>query len=94
MLGDGAGSSRLLQVHGPMMAKRAYKDATMRVEIWQKDMAIITGFVKSLGSSAPLFLASRAIYDEAMKRGLAKADTAAVCAVLEARAGTRTTPRK
>lgn len=86
VLGDGAGSSRMLQVRGPMMARRSYKDATMRVEIWQKDMAIITGFVKSLGSPAPLFLASRAIYAEAMKHGLAKADTAAVAAVLEARA--------
>jgi 3-hydroxyisobutyrate dehydrogenase-like beta-hydroxyacid dehydrogenase len=85
VLGDGAGSSRMLQVRGPMMAKRAYKDATMKVEVWQKDMRIIGDFVRSLGSPAPLFMASRAIYDAAMKRGLAKSDTAAVCAVLEAR---------
>jgi 3-hydroxyisobutyrate dehydrogenase-like beta-hydroxyacid dehydrogenase len=83
VLGDGAGSSRMLQVRGPMMAKRAYKDATMKVEVWQKDMAIIADFVRSLKSPAPLFTASRAIYDAAMKQGLAKADTAAVCAVLE-----------
>ena len=85
VLGDGAGSSRMLQVRGPMMARRSYREATMKVEIWQKDMRIITDFVDKLGSAAPLFLASRAVYDEAMKRGLAKADTAAVCAVLEAR---------
>lgn len=85
VLGDGAGSSRMLQVRGPMMAKRAYRDATMKVEVWQKDMGIIADFVRSLKSPAPLFTASRAIYDAAMKRGLAKADTAAVCAVLEAR---------
>ena len=85
VLGDGAGSSRMLQVRGPMMAKRAYKDATMKVEVWQKDMAIIADFVRSLKSPAPLFTATRAIYDTAMKQGLAKADTAAVCAVLEAR---------
>ena len=83
VLGDGAGSSRMLQVRGPMMAKRSYKDATMKVEVWQKDMGIIADFVRELGSPAPLFTASRAIYDAAMKRGLAKADTAAVCAVLE-----------
>ena len=85
VLGDGAGSSRMLQVRGPMMAKRSYKDATMKVEVWQKDMAIIADFVRSLKSPAPLFTASRAVYDAAMKSGLAKADTAAVCAVLEAR---------
>ena len=85
VLGDGAGSSRMLQVRGPMMAKRAYRDATMKVEVWQKDMGIIADFVRSLKSPAPLFQASRAIYDAAIKRGLAKADTASVCAVLEAR---------
>ena len=86
VLSDGAGSSRMLQVRGPMMAKRRYKDATMKVEVWQKDMGIIADFVRGLGSPAPLFTASRAIYDQAMQSGLAKADTAAVCAVLEARA--------
>jgi putative dehydrogenase len=89
VLGDGAGSSRMLQVRGPMMAKRAYKDATMKVEVWQKDMQIIGDFVRDTGSPAPLFTASRAIYDAAMKRGLAKSDTAAVCAVLEASAPRR-----
>ena len=85
VLGDGAGSSRMLQVRGPMMAKRSYKDATMKVEVWQKDMGIIADFVRSLKSPAPLFTATRAIYDAAMKSGLAKSDTAAVCAVLEKR---------
>ncbi len=85
VLGDGAGSSRMLQVRGPMMAKRSYNDATMKVEVWQKDMAIIAGHVRMLGSPAPLFTATRAIYDAAIKSGLAKSDTAAVCAVLEAR---------
>ena len=89
VLGDGAGSSRMLQVRGPMMAKRAYGNATMKVEVWQKDMQIIGDFLKVLGSPAPLFDASKAVYDAAMKMGLAKADTASVCAVLEAG-----TPRK
>ena len=86
VLGDGAGSSRMLQVRGPMMARRNYRNATMRVEIWQKDMAIIAEHLARLGSPAPLFKASRAVYDEAIRKGLAKADTAAVCAVLESRA--------
>jgi 3-hydroxyisobutyrate dehydrogenase-like beta-hydroxyacid dehydrogenase len=86
VLGDGAGSSRMLQVRGPMMAKRSYKDATMKVEVWQKDMKIIGDFVRELGSPAPLFSATKAIYDAAMALGYATADTAAVCAVLERRA--------
>jgi len=85
VLGDGAGASRMLQVRGPMMARRAYGDATMKVEIWQKDMKIIGAFLRRLGSAAPLFHATRAIYDAAIAQGYGKADTAAVCAVLERR---------
>jgi 3-hydroxyisobutyrate dehydrogenase-like beta-hydroxyacid dehydrogenase len=85
VLGDGAGASRMLQVRGPMMARRAYGDATMKVEIWQKDMKIIGAFLRRLGSAAPLFNATRAIYDAALAQGYGKADTAAVCAVLERR---------
>jgi 3-hydroxyisobutyrate dehydrogenase-like beta-hydroxyacid dehydrogenase len=83
VLGDGAGASRMLQVRGPMMARRAYGPATMKVEVWQKDMRIIADFVRRLGSPAPLFKATRAIYDAAMALGYGKADTASVCAVLE-----------
>jgi len=83
VLGDGAGASRMLQVRGPMMAARRYLPATMKNEVWQKDMAIIGDFVRKLGSPAPLFNATKAIYKATLK-GLAKADTAAVCAVLEA----------
>lgn len=85
VLGDGAGSSRMLQVRGPMMARRSYKDATMKVEVWQKDMKIIGDFVRQLGSAAPLFAATKAIYNAAITQGYGKADTAAVCAVLEAK---------
>jgi 3-hydroxyisobutyrate dehydrogenase-like beta-hydroxyacid dehydrogenase len=85
VLGDGAGSSRMLQVRGPMMAKRSYKDATMKVEVWQKDMKIIGDFLRQLGSPAPLFAATKAIYNAAIVQGYGKSDTAAVCAVLERR---------
>src|SRR6058998_1913634 len=37
VLSDGAGSSRMLQLRGPMMARNDYRDATMKVAVWQKD---------------------------------------------------------
>ena len=85
ILGDGAGSSRMLQVRGPMMAARRYRPATMKNEVWQKDMKIIGDFVRDCGSVAPLFQATKAIYRATLAK-LSQADTAAVCAVLEARA--------
>ena len=86
VLGDGAGASRMLQVRGPLMVRRSYLPATVTNEIWRKDMKIIGEFVRSLKSPAPLFSATKAIYDSAMAQGYARADTAAVCAVLERRA--------
>jgi len=85
VLGDGAGASRMLQVRGPLMVRRSYLPATVTQETWQKDMKIIGEFVRRLKSPAPLFNATKAIYRKAMRAGLAKADTAAVAAVLERR---------
>jgi L-threonate 2-dehydrogenase len=87
--GDGAGTSRMFQVRGPQMVKGRYDDATMKVQVWQKDMKIIGEFAAKLGVPTPLFNASAAIYNAAMAQGYAKEDTAAVCAVIEAMAGLR-----
>jgi 3-hydroxyisobutyrate dehydrogenase-like beta-hydroxyacid dehydrogenase len=89
VLGDGAGSSRMLQVRGPVMAKGDYREATMAVSTWQKDMTIIGDFARSLDCPVPLFAASAAFYNAAMAQGFGQADTAAVCAVMEALANVR-----
>ncbi len=89
VLGDGAGSSRMLQIRGPMMVRNDYRDATMKVAVWQKDMRIITEFARELDCPTPLFAATSAIYNAAMAQGFAEADTASVCAVLESWAKTR-----
>ena len=87
VVADGAGGSRMLQVRGPMMVAGDYSEATMKVEVWQKDMTIIGDFVRELDCPAPLFAASGPIYNAAMAMGLAKEDTGAVCRVLEEMAG-------
>ena len=87
VVGDGAGGSRMFQVRGPMMVRGDYRDATMKVEVWQKDMAIIGDYARALGCPTPLFLASAPFYTAALAAGRGKQDTAAVCAVLEGMAG-------
>jgi 3-hydroxyisobutyrate dehydrogenase-like beta-hydroxyacid dehydrogenase len=49
--GDGAGASRMFQVRGPQMVCGRYGDATMKVEVWQKDMQIIGEFAARHGVS-------------------------------------------
>ncbi len=87
VIADGAGSSRMFEVRGPMMVAGEYDDATMKIEVWQKDMAIIADFAKDLDCPTPMFSASARWYAEAMAQGRATQDTAAVCAVLEDLAG-------
>jgi 3-hydroxyisobutyrate dehydrogenase-like beta-hydroxyacid dehydrogenase len=95
VIGDGGGSSRMLQVRGPMMVRGDYADATMTLGVWQKDMTIIADFARAVGCPAPLFAATPApIYAAAMAmRGDAE-DTGAVCAVLEQMANHRRPARR
>jgi 3-hydroxyisobutyrate dehydrogenase-like beta-hydroxyacid dehydrogenase len=86
---NGAGTSRMFQVRGPMMVKGRYDDVTMKNEVWQKDMKIIGEFAAKLGVPTPLFNASAAVYSAAMAQGYGKLDTGAVCAVMEAMAKVR-----
>ena len=79
----------MFQVRGPQMVAGRYSDATMKVEVWQKDMKIIGEFAARLGVPTPLFNASAAIYNAALSQGFAQQDTAAVCAVLERQAGVK-----
>lgn len=79
---DGAGSSRMFEVRGPLMVERRYQPATMKVDIYQKDIKIIKAFAAALRCPTPLFTLSKRYYDAAMKEGYAQHDTAAVHAVL------------
>lgn len=83
---SGAGTSRVFELRAPMMAEHQYQPATMKVDIWQKDMAIIGQFATELGCPTPLFSATLPVYASAMAKGHAADDTAAVYAVLEAMA--------
>jgi 3-hydroxyisobutyrate dehydrogenase-like beta-hydroxyacid dehydrogenase len=94
MVRSGAGNSRVFELRAPMMANDRYDDPTMKISVWQKDMAVIGEFARQLGCPTPMFDASVPVYDKAMKSGHAEHDTAAVCAVLEAMAGVKRGKRR
>ncbi len=87
LIGAGAGTSRVFELRAPMMAVGEYEPATMKVSIWQKDMAIIGQFATALGVPTPLLSACIPVYASAMSLGHASHDTAAVCDVLQRMAG-------
>ena len=86
VVGDGGGGSKMFQIRGPMMAKGRYADAEMKLDLFQKDMAIIADFARQAGAPTPLFSTTAPIYTAATALG-GRQDTAAVCTVLEQMAG-------
>ncbi len=85
VIASGAGNSRVFELRAPLMATGDYAP-TMKIDIWQKDMAIIAEFAKALGVPVPTFAASAPVYDAAQAAGFGGEDTAAVAKVLAARA--------
>lgn len=86
-ISDGGGSSRMFEVRGPLMVEGKYDEPTMKLDLHQKDIDIISDFAKELRCPTPLLSASAQIYTAALAKGMAKLDTGAVCAVLEEMAG-------
>jgi 3-hydroxyisobutyrate dehydrogenase-like beta-hydroxyacid dehydrogenase len=69
------------------MVERKYLPATMKVEVWQKDMQVIGDMARAVDCPVPLFSACAPIYNAAMAQGLDQHDTASVCEVLDRMAG-------
>jgi L-threonate 2-dehydrogenase len=94
LIKTGAGNSRVFELRAPMMVKDNYRDVTMKISVWQKDMDVIGSYARKIKVPTPMFDASSAIYKKALKSGHGAEDTAAVCAVLEAMAGVKRKPKK
>jgi len=91
---DGAGNSRMFEVRGPLMIQGDYREATMKVDVYKKDIDIIEAFAADLHCPVPLFEAAKPFYAAAHAQGRALEDTAAVCAVLEQMAGVKRNKRR
>ncbi len=83
LIKGGAGNSRIFELRAPMMVKGDYKNATMKIAVWDKDMSVIGGYARKIKVPTPLFDATKPIYRKAEKAGFGAQDTASVCAVLE-----------
>ncbi len=64
-----------------------YADPTMRVLTFQKDLDIISGFLREVDCPALLFTAAAQLNLAALAQGHANEDTASVFAVLQLLAG-------
>src|SRR5258706_6938865 len=94
MVRSGAANSRVFELRAPMMVEDRYDGASMKMSVWQKDMAVIGGFAPRRRWPAPLFHAAVAGLTQA-KRGRPSEDrNAAVFTVLEKMAGVKRKTRQ
>lgn len=83
----GAGTSRMFEVRGPLMVGERYEPATMKMDVYMKDLDLIMGHARDVRCPVPLMAASLPYYVAALAQGRDKEDTAAVFAVLKTMAG-------
>lgn len=88
VVSDGAGGSRALAVRGQMLIDDRYLPVqTMPLDLWRKDMSVISEFAATLACPTPMFSATVPLFNAAVASGFGQHDTAAVCAVIEQMAG-------
>jgi 3-hydroxyisobutyrate dehydrogenase-like beta-hydroxyacid dehydrogenase len=87
-LKSSAGSSRMFEQRGEMMAKSDYRDGAASVfSIYEKDAAIITKFAAEIYAPIDLFVSARQKYNSASALNLDHLELAAVCRAIEISAG-------
>ena len=83
VISAGAGTSVVFGLRAPMMVKNEYEPATMKIDVWEKDMNVIGDFASSLQCPTPLFSTCTELYRSALARDMGEKDTAAICEVFE-----------
>lgn len=83
---DGVGSSKILEIRGPMMVADDYTPAA-RLDIILKDAQLIEEYARSVGATTPLLHSAVEVYLAASEAGLGDLDAAALCRHLERLSG-------
>lgn len=80
--GGGAATSRMFEVRGPLMIEGRYEPATMKMDVYMKDVALILEQAHAVAAPIPLMEATVPYYEAGLTQGRHKQDTAALFAVL------------
>jgi 3-hydroxyisobutyrate dehydrogenase-like beta-hydroxyacid dehydrogenase len=80
---SGAGNSRMFEVRAPLMIAGEYEPATMKMDVYMKDLTLIQDHARAVRCPTPLMAASVPYYVAALAEGRDKQDTAALYAVLQ-----------
>jgi 3-hydroxyisobutyrate dehydrogenase-like beta-hydroxyacid dehydrogenase len=78
LINSGPARSDVFGFRGPMMVAGDYGNATMRLDVFDKDLSIIDAFSRSVGAETPLFQAGIGVYKAALLNGDPTEDVSAV----------------
>jgi L-threonate 2-dehydrogenase len=84
LLGSSAATSRMLEVRGPLIAKRDFP-AQMKLDLFMKDLHLIREAAATLGAPVPLTEAAERLYAAAQAAGHGAEDLAVVVTALARR---------
>jgi putative dehydrogenase len=77
----------LMRRRMPQMVRRSYMPATMKLEVWEKDMHVIGDMAMAVNYPTPLFSACAPLYTAAMAQGYGQHDSSSVSEVFARMAG-------
>ncbi len=80
---QGAGTSRMFEVRGQMMIDEQYEPATMKHDVYVKDLQLIIDHAREMNCPTPLMAASLPFYFSAIAQGRGHEDTASLYGVLK-----------
>ncbi len=83
VIAEGAGTSRIFELRGPLMAEGRFSPPTASMATFAKDTHIIGDFAAQVGAPVPVFSATLPFYTAGMARGLADQDVASLLTVLQ-----------
>ena len=83
VIASGAGTSKIFELRAPMMIEQEYLPATMKMDVWRKDMKLIREMINSFDLDSPLFNVTDELYKRAEEQDLDSLDTASIFEVLK-----------
>ena len=84
VISSGAATSKIFELRAPMMIAKDYSPASMKMNVWKKDMELIRDMLDKHEIDSPLFKMTEQLYKKAEELDLNELDTASVMEVLRA----------
>ena len=84
VISSGAATSKIFELRAPMMIAKDYSPASMKMNVWKKDMELIRDMIDNDEIDSPLFKMTEQLYKKAEELDLNELDTASVMEVLRA----------